>query len=756
MGAILFRTTIFLLLLLLTPVAMLHGLDSPFQGGFVKNCGQWDKKVLFFARAGNVHYWIRKDKIVIDRFSIIKLDNGRLARQGESHSLVFSGSSAVEARAVSERPARINYFKGKKENWTVNIPVYDEIIFEDIYDDIDLRLIDSGNGINYEFIAANGEALSGPDIKLMGIRDINNIAPSDKNLSNKTTNGISNSISNTISNIIMNYPSGVLLPDSLVYSTYLGGEDYDISTSIAFDRSADTFGNIYVAGYTSSFGFPTTEGAYGEELNDGDIIDQDIFVSKFSAGGQLEFSTFIGSTEADYCESMAIDDGGYIYLTGYTNYSESFPVTGGAYQPAHSGSFDAFIIKLEPDGSELFYSTLLGGDGDEYAMAIGIAPDGNAAIAGYTTYMKDSISYPVAPNAFQKHSNGNNEIFIAKVDGSGNNLLISTLFGGGADDFAADMKIDSEGNYIITGETKSNDLPSGFRVLDNTINDTLEASGDAFAAKFNPSASELLFSTYLGGNGRDFGYGVAIDESDNFYITGMTQSGDFPVTAAAFDTSYNDADPEIGRGDVFVCKFSNRRKALEYSTFIGGEGTERGLAIYVDDFYNTYVTGSTDYDDFPVTPNAFDRTYNDSTQRSDAFAARFNPDGQILRYSSYIGGSRRDVGRGVAVDSERNLLITGFTSSGDFPISASAYDSVYNNDGKADAFFSILPPPYIDVYAGEDMDICFGDSVKLYAKTFGGTGVLAYSWSPSDYLSSSDTAAPTAFPADNITYTVTI
>ncbi len=726
----LFRTAIFFLLIFSN--CQLHGLGSPIPDGFIKNCGQWDKDVLFYAKAGNANYWIRKDRIVIDNYKLIKKENGKIEAVGEVSTVIFNGLSTVALEAAGKKPVRINYFKGNKEDWGVNIPVYEEIRFKDIYENIDLRLIDSENVINYEFIARGAADLSIMNKEYNGKRYINDIASSDNNL----LSGL----------------SGVLLSDSLIYSTFLGGEDYDIATSIVVDTSD----NIYVAGYTSSFDFPTTDGAYQQELNDGDIIDQDIFVSKFSAGGrQLEFSTFIGSAEADYCESIAIDDNGYIHLTGYTDYSDNFPVTDGAFQRVHSGGFDAFIIKLQPDGSGLYYSTLLGGDGDEYATSIDIAPGGNAAIAGYTTYMKDSLPYPAANNAFQKITNGKNEIFIAKVDGSGSNLLVSTLFGGSGDDFAADMKIDSEGNYLITGETNSADLPAGLKVLYDTLNDTLGAGGDGFVAKFNSSGTELLFSTYLGGMGSDYGYGIAIDKSDNFYIAGVTQSSDFPVTPDAYDDSYNDTDPETGRGDVFVCKFSNRRKDLEYSTFIGGEGTDRGLAIFTDDFLNAYVTGSTDYEDFPTTPDAAGRTYNDSTQRSDAFLARLNPDGQILRYASYIGGKRRDVGRGVTVDAGRNAIITGFTSSVDFP-TASAFDSVYNGEGKTDAFISILPPPYIDVFAGEDVDICLGDSVRLSAKSFGGVGKLSYRWSPPDYLSSTIIKSPTAYPADNITYTVTI
>ncbi len=286
-----------------------------------------------------------------------------------------------------------------------------------------------------------------------------------------------------------------LTPDgsALAYATYLGGFNGDQGNAIAVDAT----GNAYVMGKTG--GFPVTQGAFDTTFNGG---DSDAFVAKLSpSGGALEYATYLGgsSNESDY-GGIAIDEGGSVYVTGYT-LSANFPTTQGAFDTTfNSGTTDAFVAKLSPSGGVLDYSTYLGGTGNELGLGIAVDDGGNAHVTG----QGDSADFPTTPGAFDTTSN-NYDAFVTKVAPDGTALAYSTYLGGSSGDFGLGIAVDGSGSAYVTGDTLSADFPTSPGAFDRSSN----GSFDGFVAKLSASGAGLTYSTYLGGSGEDISYGIA-------------------------------------------------------------------------------------------------------------------------------------------------------------------------------------------------------------------------------------------------------
>jgi hypothetical protein len=462
----------------------------------------------------------------------------------------------------------------------------------------------------------------------------------------------------------------------LIYSTYLGGGGREYSGDIA----VDSLGNAYITGYTiSSTDFPTTSGAFATTFNGGLY---DVFVSKLNASGTaLVYSTYLGGTGDDESRGIAIDSSGNAYISGYTN-STNFPTTFDAFDTTFNGGlYDGFVSKLNSNGTALVYSTYLGGDEEDRNYAIAVDSLENVYITGNT----GSPNFPTTPGAYRTAFygiRGTATVFVTKLNASGTSLIYSTYVGGG---FGYDLAIDTLGNTYITGCTDSSVFyPTTPGAFDTTGNYYL----DGFVTKLNESGTALVYSTYLGGINYDYSYGIAVDGSENAYITGYTTSTDFPTTLGAFDTLIN------GGYDVFVSKLNPSGTALVYSTYLGGVDLEYSYGIAVDGSENAYITGFTYSPDFPTTPGAFDTTLD---IYDDVFVSKFNPSGTELLYSTYLGGDNGEYGKSIAIDGSRNVYITGPTSSTDFPTTPGAFDTSYN--GSVEVFvtkLSLVPTLFVD------------------------------------------------------------
>jgi hypothetical protein len=459
----------------------------------------------------------------------------------------------------------------------------------------------------------------------------------------------------------------LVIDPALFYSTYLGGSMTDGGQAIAVDGA----GNAYVTGLTNSPGFPTATGAFHGGIAGG----FDAFVTKLNAAGSaLVYSTYLGGIGDDFGLGIAVDAAGNASLTGYTN-SPDFPTTPAAFQTALRGSINAFVTKLNSSGSVLIYSTYLGGSGDDRGFGLAVDSAGNAYVTGYST----STDFPTSVVASQKTLAGPADAFVTKLNLAGSAPLVySTYLGGDGDDRGYAVAVDSAGNAYVTGSSTSTDFPTtpgafqttyagsadGFVTKLNPAGSmpllysaylggseqdiaqaiAVNASGDAFVTgrtsgnfptttgafqsaygggtydafvtRLNPSGSARVYSTYLGGTGDDIGYGIALDASDDAYLTGYTNSPNFPTTAGVFQTTFGG-----GVRDAFVTKLNPAGSVpLLYSTYLGGGGDDAGQGIAVDALHNAYVTGFTGSTNFPTTPSAFQTTFHGGVY--DAFVTK--------------------------------------------------------------------------------------------------------------------------------------
>ncbi|MHB1415336.1 MAG: SBBP repeat-containing protein, partial [Chloroflexota bacterium] len=361
-----------------------------------------------------------------------------------------------------------------------------------------------------------------------------------------------------------------------------------------------------------------------------------------------------------------------------------------AGEPAVTTSI--FAASVTPD---LIYAGLLDGSSTDLGYAIDVNEAGSAYVTGETL----SSDFPTSPGAFDTAPNGHWEAFVAKVNPAGSALLYSTFLGGSANDTGSAIVVDEAGNAYVTGTTASSNFPVTSGVFDPSFN----GGNDIFVAKLNSAGTGLLYATFLGGSSVEGGYGIALDGEGNAYITGTTESDDFPASLGAFDTIFNNG----GRmADGFVAKLDFTGSTLVYATYLGGDSEDYGRKIAVDAAGSAFVTGDTTSADFPTTPGAFDATYNPG---SAAFVIKLNAAGSDLVYSTFLGGDvgyyYGDKGQGIAVDGEGNAYVAGVTDNSNFPVTPGAFDRTYS--GGNDAFVVKLDP------AGSDL---------IYATLLGGSG----------------------------------
>ncbi len=414
-------------------------------------------------------------------------------------------------------------------------------------------------------------------------------------------------------------PAGALL-----YSTYLGaagGNNY--AHGIAVDKQ----GCIYVAGNTTNPDFPTTRGAF-QTIFKGprDNSHGDAFIVKLSpSGDRIIYSTFLGGSSLDICGKIAVDAEGNAYVLGCTS-SRDFPVTPGAFQTIYkgggednnpSGRGDLFVAKLNPDGSKLVYCTYIGGSGVEvYGDGIVVEPSGSVWFAGSTT----SPDFPVTANAFAKTysggsgARGGGDAVIVKLNPAGTALEYASYVGGSGDEHGQSVAVDGDGNIWLSGETTSGEFPT---TVDAYCRQH-KGESDCFFLKLDPRSGRLLYSSLLGGSKADNLASIAVHPSGLLVLAGRTESADFPVTAGAYSTNLK------GPSDLFVALCDPTAKLLRYCTFLGGSGNEvPGPLLLVKD--RVYLAGNTTSADFPVTEDAWDKTFNGGTNDwgGDAFVARF-------------------------------------------------------------------------------------------------------------------------------------
>ncbi|MFB3779183.1 MAG: SBBP repeat-containing protein [Bryobacteraceae bacterium] len=387
---------------------------------------------------------------------------------------------------------------------------------------------------------------------------------------------------------------------ALEYVAYLGGRQDDSAQRIAVDAA----GGAHVVGVTKSQDFPTTQDGYQRTYGGG---DRDVFVAKLNpAGNLLAYATYLGGIGDDGGRDIALDSAGKVYVTGFTN-SRNFPISQGVQQPVIAGGYDVFVTKVDPfRRGVLEYSTFLGGTDSEQGNAIKVDAGGLAYVAGITL----SDDFPITSGAFQPRRSGHDDSFLAKLNVGGNSLVFSTYLGGNCEEETYALALDPDGNAYLTGYVETKNFPVTAGALQPAHGG---GDDDAFIAKINSTGTRLLYATYLGGSGDEYGYDISLDDVGNIYVLGSTTSANFPLTPAAYQSTRK------GDGDAFLVKLHPRGARLGYATLLGGAGYEEGEALALEPSGDVYVAGYTGSADFPVTSRGFQRTLGGSW---DAFVAK--------------------------------------------------------------------------------------------------------------------------------------
>jgi Beta-propeller repeat/FG-GAP-like repeat/Viral BACON domain len=380
----------------------------------------------------------------------------------------------------------------------------------------------------------------------------------------------------------------------------------------------------------------------------------------------LSYSTFLGGTGTDNANAIAVDSTGAAYITGFTN-STDFPVTSGAKHGTYNN--DAFVTKLSANGASLIYSTYIGGNSDDVGYGIAADASGNAYITG-STYSSDFVL---------SGYHGGTDAFVMKLGPAGT-MIYTQLIGGPNYDEGRGIAVDSSGNAYVTGSTTSSTsvaTPGAYQT-------TLKGYKDAFVAKVGLYGG-IVYCTYLGGAGEDYGNSIAVDASGNTYVTGLTSSSDFPVTSDALDSNYGASN------DAFVAVLNAAGTARVYSSYLGGTSTDEGKAIALDGIGGVYVAGSTSSTDFPTTPGSFASSKPGSYYYyTSGFVTKFvkSPNWSVA-YSTYIGSndSSSTSVSGLAVDGAGQAYIAGTTSSGgsSFPTTPGALKTLKSNTYSSDS-----------------------------------------------------------------------
>jgi hypothetical protein len=500
----------------------------------------------------------------------------------------------------------------------------------------------------------------------------------------------------------------------LGYSTYFGGTLAETAWAVALNTND---GSVYIAGQTLSIlaikknaklsmtdefekdSVFSTPGAIQEDFAGGKLIG-DGFVAKFDdTGTNLIYLTYLGGSKDDLVSSVAVDAAGNAFVTGFTD-SPDFPTTNalfstiGGVQNKRNKAFpgDAFVAELDSGGSNLVYSTYLGGSQLESGNGIAIDSADNAYVTGLT----GSSDFPVTANVVQNHLAGTNNVFVAEVGAGGSPLIFSTYLGGTNSDSGESIALDAANNIYVTGFTSSTNFPitNAFTTVLN--GGLLKKNGkkyfayDAFVTALSPLGANLIYSTFLGSTNNDVGYHIICDAAGDAYVTGYSASPDFPNTETNVPGLFAHGDKnDMGASDIdaFLTKF-DPNGALIYSTLFGGKGDDIGYGVGLDAIGDVFVVGSTTSKEFP-TNNAAGVFRIKNSGGNDVFVTAFSTTPTnitALLYSGFFGGKKNDFGYNIVADPAGNAYLVGQTLSKDFPLT-NAFQPFLNGK-KGDAFLT--------------------------------------------------------------------
>jgi hypothetical protein len=582
---------------------------------FIPNEGQTDKAVRYYAQGAGYGFFFTHEGAT---FSFA---------EGKGHgyalALDFLGADPHATLEAKKRlSGEVNYLVGDDPSeWQRGLQTHAELLYGELWPGIDMAVRGEGGDLKYEFHLKPGSSVE--DIRL-GYRGAEGLKVGDGG------------------ELLVRTSLGVLKDAAPVSYQRIGGKRVPVKS------------RYRLLGGDGGYGFAA--GAYDPRYPL--VIDPG-----------LDYSTFLGGGDSDYADGIAVDGRGRAYVTGTTQ-SAKYPTTTGAFDTSHNGGDfgeDAFVTKLITSSSALAYSTFLGGTNDDSGSDIAVDGRGRAYVTGLT-YSSD---YPTTRGAFDTSfddSSGDTlvDAFVTKLNASGSALVYSSYLGGAFTDEGQGIAVDTSGRAYVTGYTESDNYPTTRGAFDTSYG----GAEDAFVTKLNASGSALAYSSFLGGKSSDgdvdwdVGYDIAVRDG-RAYVTGLTEAEEYPTTRGAFDHTFN------GVRDAYVTKLNASGSGLAYSTFLGGTDGDQGLSIAVDGRGSAYVTGYVQSANYPTTPGAFDRTFNRGYE--DAYVTKLNASGSALAYSTFLGGTRGDIGSGIAVRGGR-AYVTGVGSK-NYPTTPGAFDT---------------------------------------------------------------------------------
>lgn len=613
---------------------------------FIENKGQWPSEVLYLTQTSGLNTWITTKGMLYEFYKSevkttslsnqVKDENSKYENSpnvksnnseqdyklsGQRIAYTFSNNNLlVKTQSLQKQEGCYNYLIGNdRSKHTCNVGLYKKVVIKEIYNGIDIRYYFDKGTLRYDYIIHPG---------------------ADPTQISFNIEGSENTYLNS--------------KGELVFVTCFG----EVKNADLYCYQNDDKKQVAAKFIKKTESWTIALGDYN--TNQILIIDP------------LIYSTYLGGNNNETVTSITVDASGNSYTTGETT-SINYHTTLGVFQTTLIGN-DIFVSKLNAMGTALIYSTFIGGSGAEIGESITLDNLGNAYITGKTT----SSDYNVTAGAFQSIYEGNNDVFVTKLNATGTALLYSTLIGGSDGEEGRSITIDASGNAYIAGYSGSTNYditPSSFQITFGG------GYRDAFVTKLNATGTALLFSTYIGGSKDDEIRSIAIDAIGNSYVTGYTTSTDYDITPGSFQTM----SPGGPDNKAFITKLNASGNALVYSTYIGGSAHDQGNSIAIDASGNAYITGETTSTNYDVTSGAFQMSLQGSV---DVFVSKLNPLGNALIYSTYIGGNDGDGGTGIAIDGIGNAYITGWTYSSNYDCTIDAYQSTFG--GNYDAFVTKL------------------------------------------------------------------
>ncbi len=698
---------------------------------FIENRGQLKatdgedcNSVLYYSHQKDASVYVQKDKLsfVFNQFEKNRTGDGDgtgMPAPGGSWKMHRVDLTWINANADAEfipseiHSATRNYFTTSSGDELQNLPEWQKLTLFSIYESIDLQLYYNNGHLKYDFIIHPGGNPSDISLQFSGADKM--MPQADGSLTFKTslgefTEGVPLSYQGKssipcryqIGNEIVRFTVGEYDKDQILvidplreWATYFGGSDYEFINKSATGPSGD----LYICGMTMSVDFPVTAGAFQGSISPGGW--EEIFFSRIGQNGVPVWTTYYGGSLSDEASDITVDASEGVHIVGHSN-SSDFPFTWGGYTSGR----DIIVLHFDSSGARIS-ATMFGGSSDDYGFGIAVKPGGGRYLVGQTF----STNFPTSWGCFQAAKSVTSDIFVTQLN-PGGSLAWSTFLGGNALDIGYDIISDSAGFAVLSGYSYSTDFP----VSAGCFQDSLAGKNDNIIARFDPTGA-LDWATYFGGSQYDYGWGIAVDDSNRIYTSGETSSSDLPVTAGTLNGALD------GANDMFVTRFSETGN-LDWAGYWGGNGKDAAYELKWDNMRYIHLTGRTNSTNLPVTADAIQTSLAGDY---DVPLLSLNPQGQVV-YAGYYGGTDYDASYAIATDGFGAVYLAGETGSLDLPVDSTAFQPSANLNW--DGWIARLDfcEGLNHTFSASD-EICNGSNGSVDLDILGGNSPVQIGWS---------------------------